>query len=203
MKGLFRPFLLTLGFFFCAALIGYAWLIFQMSRGVEAARQGEPETAAVILDSVEAPFRAVPWLSRILQRDYEKLVFDQANILFPQQDQELIFEKFDAAARNSPGIRDRGEFAFWMGNLLIRRAAESQDGEEALNYLKSALAEYQRGLALAPDDWDLKYNYELTRQTFSQQEKTMKASMEKVRSLLDTMRPRQKPKQDIAPEKLG
>jgi tetratricopeptide (TPR) repeat protein len=203
MKRLLRPFLLTLGFFFCAALIGYAWLVFQMSRGVEAARQGEPEAAAAIFESAEAPFRAVPWLSRILQRDYEKLVFDQAKVLFPRQDPELIFAKFDEAVKNSPALRDRGEFAFWMGNLLIRRAAASDDGEEALNYLKSALAEYQRGLALAPDDWDLKYNYELTRQTFTKQEQAMKANMEKVRSLLDTMRPRQKPKQEIAPEKLG
>jgi tetratricopeptide (TPR) repeat protein len=203
MKSFLRPFLLTLGFFFCVGLIGYSWLIFQMSRGVTAAQQGELETAAAIFESVERPFRAVPWLPRILQSDYQKLIFDQAKVLFPQQDPQIIFDKFEEAVRNSPTIRDRGEFAFWMGNLLIRRAVASQDGEELLNYLKSALAEYQRGLALAPEDWDLKYNYELTKRTFAQQEQAVKAKGEKVKSILDTIRPRQKQKQEIAPEKLG
>jgi tetratricopeptide (TPR) repeat protein len=198
-----RPFLLTVGFFFCVGLIGYSWLIYQMSRGVAAARQGELETAAALFETAEKPFRAAPWLSRILQSDYENLVFYQAKTLFPQQDPEVVFDKLDEAARNSPAIRDRGEFAFWMGNLLIRRAAASQDGEEALNYLKSALSEYQRGMTMAPEDWDLKHNYELTRQTFTQQDQAMKANSEKLKSILDTMRPRQKQKQDLAPEKLG
>jgi hypothetical protein len=90
-----------------------------------------------------------------------------------------------------------------MGNLLFRRAVASQDGEEALGYLKSSLAEYQRGLAAAPADWDLKYNYEVIRQIFSQKEQDSRREGEKVKSILDKMRPTQDKKQQIAPEKLG
>jgi tetratricopeptide (TPR) repeat protein len=203
MKKFLWPLALTLVFLSSAGLIGYSWLIFQMARGVAAARQGELETAAAIFDLAETPFREVPWLSRILKADYQKLTFDHANVLFVQEDPEVILEKFEKAVRNSPMIKDQGEFAFWMGNLLIRRAVASQDGEEAVRYLKSALAEYQRGLAVAPEDWDLKYNYELTKQIFAQQEQIRKTKGEKVKSILDKMRPPADKKQGIAPDKLG
>jgi tetratricopeptide (TPR) repeat protein len=203
MKKFFWAAFLILVFLCSAGLIGYSWLVFQMSRGVAAVRHGELETAANIFELAETPFRTVPWLSRILKYDYEKLTFDQVNVLFAQGEPEVIFDKFEEAVRSSPAIKDQGDFAFWMGNLLFRRAVASKDGEEALGYLKSALAEYQRGLAVAPEDWDLKYNYEVIKQIFAQKEQDSKREGEKVKSILDKMRPTQDKKQQIAPEKLG
>jgi tetratricopeptide (TPR) repeat protein len=203
MKKFFWAVFLILVFLCSAGLIGYSWLVFQISRGVAAARQGELETAAGFFELAETPFRTVPWLSRVLTDDYEKITFDQVNVLFAQGEPEVIFDRFEEAVRSSPTIKDRGDFSFWMGNLLFRRAVASQDGEEALAYLKSALAEYQRGLAVAPEDWDLKYNYEVIKQIFSQKEQDSKREGEKVKSILDKMRPTQDKKQEIAPEKLG
>jgi len=203
MKKFFWAVFLMLVLLCSAGLIGYSWLVFQISRGVAAARHGELETAAGIFELAETPFRKVPWLSRILKDDYEKLTFDQVNVLFAQGEPEVIFDRFEEAVRSSPTIKDQGDFSFWMGNLLFRRAVASQDGEEALGYLKSALAEYQRGLAVAPEDWDLKYNYEVIKQIFAQKEQDSKREGEKVKSILDKMRPTQDKKQQIAPEKLG
>jgi len=203
MKKFFWAVFLLLVFLCSAGLIGYSWLVLQISRGVAAARHGELQTARASFELAETPFRTVPWLSRILKDDYERLTFDQANVLFTQGEPEVIFDRFEEAVRSSPGIKDRGDFSFWMGSLLFRRAVASQDGEEALGYLKSALAEYQRGLAVAPEDWDLKYNYEVIKQIFSQKEQDSKREGEKVKSILDKMRPTQEKKQEIAPEKLG
>jgi tetratricopeptide (TPR) repeat protein len=203
MKKFFWAVFLILIFLCSAGLIGYSWLVFQMSRGVAAVRHGDLETAAALFELAETPFRKVPWLSRIVEGDYERLIFDQVNVLFAQGEPDVIFDKFEEAVRNTPAIKDQGDFAFWTGNLLFRRAVASQDGEEALGYLKSALAEYQRGLAAAPEDWDLKYNYEVMRQIFSQKEQDSKKEGEKVKSILDKMRPTQDKKQQIAPEKLG
>jgi len=50
---------------------------------------------------------------------------------------------------------------------------------------------------------DLKYNYEVIRQFFAQKEQDSKREGEKVKSILDKMRPTQDKKQEIAPEKLG
>ncbi|HSE89424.1 MAG TPA: hypothetical protein VLJ79_24640 [Candidatus Binatia bacterium] len=203
MRKFFWAVFLIVIFLCSAGLIGYSWLVFQMSRGVTAARHGDLETAAALFELAETPFRKVPWLSRIVEGDYERLIFDQVNVLFAQGEPDVIFDKFEEAVRNSPAIKDQGDFAFWTGNLLFHRAVASQDGEEALGYLKSALAEYQRGLAVAPEDWDLKYNYEVMRQIFSQKEQDSKREGEKVKSILDKMRPTQEKKQQITPEKLG
>jgi len=203
MRKFVWAFFLILVFLCSAGLIGYSWLVFQISRGVAAARHGELETASNFFERAEAPFRTIPWLSQILKSDYEKLTFDQVNVIFAQGEPEVIFDKFEEAVRSSPAIKDQGDFSFWMGNLLFRRAVASRDGEEALGYLKSALAEYQRGLAVAPQDWDLKYNYEVLRQIFAQKEQDSKREGEKVKSILDKMRPTEDKKQQIAPEKLG
>jgi tetratricopeptide (TPR) repeat protein len=203
MKKYVWPIFLTLVFLSSAGLIGYSWLVFQISRGVAAVDRGEMDAAAGIFELAETPFRKVPWLSRILEDDYRKLTFDQVNVLFAQGESEVILDRLEEAVRNSPPIKDQGEFAFWIGNLLFRRAAASEDGEEALGYLKSALAEYQRGLTVAPEDWDLKYNYEALRQILAQKDQDGKKQGEKVKSLLDKMRPAPEKKQDIAPEKLG
>jgi hypothetical protein len=56
---------------------------------------------------------------------------------------------------------------------------------------------------VAPDDWDLKYNYEVIKQIFTQKEQDSKREGEKVKSILDKMRPTLEKKPDMAPEKLG
>jgi tetratricopeptide (TPR) repeat protein len=203
MKKLLWPIFLTLILLCSVGLVGYSWLVFQMSRGVATARHGDLETAAAIFELAETPFRMVPWLPRLLEDDYQKLTFDQVNVLFAQGEPEVILDKFEEAVRNSPTIKDQGELAFWIGNLLFRRAVASQDGEEALDYLKSALAEYQRGLTVAPEDWDLKYNYEVTRQILAQKSQDGKKEGEKVKSILDKMRPPPEKRPEIAPEKRG
>src|SRR5215813_9274947 len=97
MRKFFWAFFLILVFLCSAGLIGYSWLVFQMSRGVAAARHGESEKAAAIFEVAQTPFRTVPWLSQILKDDYEKLTFDQVNILFAQGDPEVIFDRFEEA----------------------------------------------------------------------------------------------------------
>ena len=122
MKKFFWAVFLILVFLCSAGLIGYSWLVFQISRGVAATRHGELETAAGFFELAETPFRTVPLLSRILKDDYEKLTFAQVNVLFAQGEPEVIFDRFEEAVRSSPTIKDQGDFSFWMGNLLFRRA---------------------------------------------------------------------------------
>jgi hypothetical protein len=69
--------------------------------------------------------------------------------------------------------------------------------------LKAAMSEYQRGLAAQPDDWDLKFNYELVRNVLARPDRDRKAQEQKVKSLLDKMRPQDPSQQQIAPEKRG
>jgi hypothetical protein len=65
------------------------------------------------------------------------------------------------------------------------------------------MSEYQRGLAAQPGDWDLKFNYELVRGILAQPERDRKAQEQKVKSIIDKMRPHEPSQQQVAPEKRG
>jgi hypothetical protein len=90
-----------------------------------------------------------------------------------------------------------------MGNVLFRQALESKDPETSGKTLTSALSEYQRGLAAQPDDWDLKFNYELLRNLLAQPDRDRKAQEQKVKSIIDKMRPTDPTQKQMAPEKRG
>ena len=124
MKKFFWAVFLILVFLCSAGLIGYSWLVFQISRGVTAARHGElRDGARAIFELAETPFRTVPWLSRILKDDYEKLTFDQVNVLFAQGEPEVIFDKFEEAVRSSPAHQRSGE-TFPSGWAICSFAAQ-------------------------------------------------------------------------------
>ena len=195
--------LLLLIFVLSAGLISYAWWIFQIESGNRALRKGNTQTAAEIFAAAEIPFMAFPWLTRLLKDDYQRLVFDQVGTLYAQGHSDEAMEKLEQATGAAPFLVESGEYSFWTGNLLLRRAVQSKNPEASMEALKSALAEYQKGLAAEPEDWDLKYNYELVKQILSQKDRDKKKEEEKVKSILDKMRPTTDTKQEIPPEKRG
>src|SRR5437868_3391147 len=70
----------------------------------------------------------------------------------------------------APTLGERAEFGFWSGNVLIRRALDNEDPEIIMKHLYAAGDHYRKALAAAPDDWDLKYNFELVQYVLRQQE---------------------------------
>jgi HKD family nuclease len=98
---------------------------------------------------------------------------------------------------------ESGDYAFWMGNLLFRQATESKNPETSLNALKAALSEYQKGLAAKPEDWDLKFDYELVRSIFAQQDRNKEKQQQQIKTLIEKMRPQDPSQQQLAPEKRG
>ena len=113
-------------------------------------------------------------------------------------------KKMEEEVRRAPLVADSPEYSFWLGNVLLRRAIQSKNPEEKLKALNAALEEYEKGLAAEPDDWDLKYNYELVKHVLSQRGQDKKEAGEKVKSILDRMRPTVDPTREVLPpEKRG
>ncbi len=72
-----------------------------------------------------------------------------------------------------------------------------------MNSLKEAAAAYRRGLEVEPDDWDLKYNYEMVQSILSQKGRG-RGQQKKVKSILRKMRQLKKPaEKELPPEKRG
>ena len=190
-------------FLISSGLLAYGWLMLQFDTAQKALRRGDSAQAMEVYARMEAPFHKVPWLADLFKDDYKHLSFNQVSILYSQGKNQEALAKLEQLPAHAPALTESSDYSFWMGNLLFRRAVESKDPETSVNALKTAMSEYQRGLASQPDDWDLKFNYELVRNIFSQQDRDRQKQQQKVKSIIEKMRPREPSPQEIAPEKRG
>jgi hypothetical protein len=190
-------------FLISAGLLAYGWLTLQFDRAQKAIRQGDTAQALEIYARTEAPFRMLPWLPQLFKEEYKLLSFNQVSILYSQRKNDEALTKLEQLPEHAAALVGSGDYSFWMGNLLFRQAVESKNPEASVNALKAALSEYQRGLAAQPDDWDLKFNYELVRVIFAQQDRDRQKQEQKVKSIIEKMRPQEPSRQELAPEKRG
>jgi hypothetical protein len=202
MKKLHTPVCYLLVFVVSAGLIGYSWLMLQTERAQKAQREGDRDLAARIYARAERPFQLVPWLPTILREAYKSVALSQVEILYAENRTDDAFEKLEQISATLPSLTESGEYSFWAGNLLFRRALQTKDPETSFNAAKGALSEYQKGLAAEPNDWDLKYNFELISQIFQKGDRSK--DNQKVKSLVDKMRQTNEPsREELAPEKRG
>jgi tetratricopeptide (TPR) repeat protein len=185
------------------ALIGYGWMMRQFERAQNAYRQGDSAQALEIYGEVDRPFQKLPWMSALFKEEYEHLNLNQVAILYGQRKYQEAFAKIEGLPADDPSLVANGEYSFWMGNLLFRQALETKNPESSVNALKGALSEYQKGLVAQPDDWDLKFNYELMRHIFAQKDPNRQQQEQKVKTLIEKMRPQEPSRQELAPEKRG
>ena len=194
---------LALTFLVSLGLISYSWWLFRIDMGNQAAQKGNGQGAAPYYKEAISPFQKAPWLSRILRQDYQGAVFNHVALLYTQGKDDVILETLEQEARQGSPSTETGAYAFWMGNVLLRRTGQSKDPEAMMNSLKEAAAAYRRGLEVEPDDWDLKYNYEMVQSILSQKGRG-RGQQEKVKSILRKMRQLKRPaEKELAPEKRG
>lgn len=190
-------------FLISSGLIAYGWVMFELDRAQTAFSQGDLAGAMETYARVERPLHELPWLTQILAAEHKQASLNQVAILYSQRKIADALAKLEQLPIHAPALVESADYSFWMGNVLFRQAIESQDAETATNALTAAMAEFKRGLAQQPDDWDLKFNYELVRNILAQPDRDRKAQEQKVKSIIDKMRPQDPSQQQMAPEKRG
>ena len=184
-------------------LLGYGWTMRQFETAQKAFRRGDSAPALEAYRRAEMPFQKLPWLAKLFKEEYAQVNFNQVAILYRQKQNQEALEKLEQLPTHLPALAESGDYGFWMGNLLFRQATESKNPETSLNALKAALSEYQKGLAAKPEDWDLKFDYELVRSIFAKPDRNQEKQQQKVKSIIDKMRPQDPSQQQMAPEKRG
>ena len=203
MKKLIWPILLTLIFVLSGGLIGYAYWLYQVEKGDEALLGGDSDRAIEIYQETATLFTKAPWLATFLRNDYQKLTFNQVRIFYLRGQSDEAIEKLEEGSLRAPFLAETAEYAFWAGNLLVRKALQTKDRMDSLDLLKESLEIYQKGLFLQPGDWDLKYNYELVKYLLSLRAKDEKKGEEKAKSILEKTRPGDPFQDKLPPEKRG
>jgi hypothetical protein len=190
-------------FLISAGLIGYGWLTFELDHAHRAFSRGDLAGAMAIYARAERPLHQLPWLTQILPEEHKQASLNQVAILYRQQKNTDALAKLEEIPAYASDLVESADYLFWMGNVLFRQALQSKDPETSAKTLTSAMSEYQRGLAAQPEDWDLKFNYELLRSMLAQPDRDRKAQEQKVKSIIDKMRPTDPSQKQLAPEKRG
>src|SRR5690349_12145389 len=150
--------------------LGYGVWRLQLDRGARAVAHGELERAASIYSSAEWPFPSV--MARVSPDGYSRAVFPKIGALYNRGKTGDAVQELERAANRAPSVGDRPEFAFWSGNVQLRRALEASESEINIKHLYAASSHFLWALQAAPDVWDIKYNYELVQNLLDEQERS-------------------------------
>jgi hypothetical protein len=126
-----------------------------LGQGREAAEAGRLEQALEHYAAGEARFDRVPVMKQILPDAYHGSIANQFWLRYQLEQYDELLER----AATSPSI---APVHFWAGAALFAKARDEEDAEIRLGWLGRSAEEFRKVLERTPDDWDTKYNYELT-----------------------------------------
>jgi tetratricopeptide (TPR) repeat protein len=180
-----RIFLWTVGV--VAAVVGAALLWFSSWRqplldADAAAAAGEWSRALERYQAAEARFNDMPVAQRALPRVYRATLANQLAAQYRLGDLDTLLEKAD-------GIPATASSHFWAGSALFARSKAEENAEARLGWLGRATDEFKAALELEPDNWDVIYNYELSKRLFDELRKKPKTPP---KQLLELLRPQPK-----------
>ncbi|HKE25610.1 MAG TPA: hypothetical protein VKB88_24800 [Bryobacteraceae bacterium] len=181
-------------------VLSYARWVRQIDRANHALQAGDSKTAVQGYEAAAARAISAPPHPRSVWR---RLIFNHARALYGLRDYDGLSRMLESEMVRALG--DDPELHFWLGNLEYR-AAQAQTEKQAMRAaFERAANSYRLGLSAAPDDWDLKYNYELAasqadslRKKEEQTEKLKRGEMKVLRE--DTDKPKE-PQMKLSPAK--
>lgn len=138
---------------------------------------GELERALEGYEAAELRFERTPAARQLFAREYNRLA---ANRLWALYRLGRFDEAIDAAERAPLESRPH----FWAGSAFFQKALVEEKSETRLGWLARAEDEFRKAVEAAPDDWDTKFNYELTARLAAALRKNPKAPPSQMMQLL-------------------
>jgi hypothetical protein len=140
------------------------------------------DAALTAYAQAEGRFRWLPVSQHVLPQDYARVIRNQLALLYEREEYDAVIAKAETAP---VGAAPR----FWTGCALFSLASAEQKPEARLVWLTRAEGEFKQALEAAPDDWDAKYNYEITARLAEQLRKRDSSEPD---TLMQLLRPQQK-----------
>jgi tetratricopeptide (TPR) repeat protein len=137
------------------ALIGYARWAGVIGDADAALADGRLEQAAAGYAAAEARFDAIPVVRQAAAAEYNRAF---ANHLIALYRLKRYDEVIDLAQKAPLEAQPH----FWSGTALFQKAVVEDKADTRLAWLSRAEDEFRKAIEAAPDDWDTKYDFELT-----------------------------------------
>lgn len=172
-----------------------------MKQASAASRRQDWTQAQSQYDTVVKRFQASPWLERVLVKDYYDALIGDAAALYAAGKYDDALSVLNREAERSPEFAGDSRRLFWSGNLWFRKAVLEQKDSDRRDRLNAAVDFFRKGLEVAPDRWDMKFNYELTSIILAQENpiKREKREEQQKRRLLPRIRTDQERQRRILP----
>jgi hypothetical protein len=186
----------------------YANWLREIAAGNRALSSGDAAGARQMYDAAARRIGLLPLPGRLLPNGYRELVFNRVRALYAENRDDVLTRFLEAEAAVTPRLADEAEYHFWLGNVQFRKALAQKEKQQTQSGLQQAAESYRRALAAAPDDWDIKYNYELSARLLERLRKGKDDDLEKMKRgqmklLRDDGEKKQEQQRQIAPEKRG
>jgi tetratricopeptide (TPR) repeat protein len=164
------------------ALIGYARWTDHITGGDGALADGRLDDAVAEYRLAEARFDALPAMRQLAGSDYSRIVANHLTALYRLKRYD---EVIDLAQKAPPDASP----SFWSGSAYFQKAMVEEQPDARLGWLGRAEEEFRKAIEGAPDDWDTKYNFELTTRLATELRKQPKTPPKQMMQLLRPPQP--------------
>jgi len=125
----------------------------------------------------EARFDRFAPAKQALATEYNRIVSNELWLLYR-------LERFDQTIDKAERAPEGAQPHFWAGCAFFDKARAEENTESRLGWLSRAEEEFRRAVEAAPDDWDTKFNFELTTRLAAELRKQPKTPPNQLMQLL-------------------
>jgi tetratricopeptide (TPR) repeat protein len=163
-------------------LIGYARWTAHIASADAALAEGRLDQALADYKLAEARFDALPAIRQLAAGEYTRVVGNHLLTLYRMKRYDEVIDLAQRAPADAAP-------SFWSGSAFFQKALVEEQPDARLGWLGRAEEEFRKAVAAAPDDWDTKYDFELTTRLAAELRKQPKTPPKQMMQLLRPPQP--------------
>ncbi len=163
-------------------LIGYARWTGHVTDGDAALADGRLDQALAEYKLAEARFDALPAVRQFAASEYSRVVGNHLLALYRLKRYDEVIDLAQRAPADAAP-------SFWSGSAFFQKAIVEEQPDARLGWLGRAEEEFRKAIEAAPDDWDTKYDFELTTRLAAELRKQPKTPPKQMMQLLRPPQP--------------
>jgi tetratricopeptide (TPR) repeat protein len=160
-----------------AAGLAYARWTRAVANADAALAEGQLDRARAGYAAAAGHFDRIPATRQLFASEYARVIGNELWILYR-------LERFDDTIDLAEHSPDAASPHFWSGCAFFEKARTEDNPEQRLGWFTRAEEEFHRAAEAAPDDWDTKFDFELTTRLASELRKQPKTAPKQLMQLL-------------------
>lgn len=170
--------------------LAYARWTAPIADGDAALAAGQLPQALAAYGTAQARFDKFPAARQLFASEYNRVVSNELWALYR-------LGRFDDAIDRADHAPDAASPHFWSGCAFFEKASVEEKPEARLGWLTRAEEELRKAVEAAPDDWDTKYDFELTARLAAELRKQPKTPPKQLLQLLRPPQPQGRPTRKV------